>query len=590
MTKEEVSEILDEIATLLELKGENPFRANAYRNAGRTVKNLPGDISDLVRQGKLTGVPGIGSTLREQITTLVTTGHLPLYEELKASIPEGALQMLRLPGIGPKKVRALQEAGITDLDQLKKACESGRVAAMKGFGEKTQQKILEGLAFLGEVGQRVRIDQATPIARQLLQDIRGFPGVRRAEVAGSLRRRRETAKDIDIVCSGSNPQAILQAFASLPIVRQVVGQGETKCSVVLEQVVDGHRVVLNADLRVVTDEQYPAALVYFTGSKEFNIKLRRRAIARGWSLNEYELNDGQKAIPLRDEADLFAALDLDFIPPELREDTGEIEAADRTVRPRSTRLPRLVEVNDIRGVLHNHTNYSDGSATLAEMAQAARELGFEYLGIADHSQSLTVARGLSPERVREQFAEIDALNKKFRGFKLLKGCEVDILPDGSLDYPDDLLAEFDYVVASVHTHFGQSEEQMTERICRAVQHPLVTILGHVTGRLLLRREGYRVNLDRVLEAAARSGTMIEINAQPTRLELDWHYCKRAKELGIPLVINPDAHSMAELGYYVYGVDVARRGWLEAADVFNTHSLKQLTAGLSTAKKRKTGAG
>ncbi len=584
MTKEEVAEILDDIATLLELQGENPFRANAYRNGARAVKNLPGDLGEMVRQGQLTHVPGIGSTLREQIASLVTTGRLPFYDELKASVPQGALQMLRLPGIGPKKVRALQQAGITDLEQLQQACQKGQVAAMKGFGEKTQQKILEGLAFLGEVGQRVRIDQATPIGQRLLQAVRSFPTVIRAELAGSLRRRRETCKDIDIVCSGDDAHAILQAFASRSEVRQVVGLGDTKCSVILEEVVDGHRIVINADLRVVTDEQFPAALVYFTGSKEFNIQLRRRALARGWSLNEYELNDGRRAIPLRHEADLFAALDLDFIPPELREDTGEIDAADRTTAPRSARLPRLIEVQDIRGVFHNHTTYSDGAATLEEMAHAARQLGFEYLGIADHSQSLTVARGLSPERVRQQLADIDALNRKFRGFKLLKGCEVDILVDGRLDYPDDLLAEFDYVVASVHTHFGLSEEQMTERICRAVRHPLVSMLGHATGRLLLRREGYRVNLDRVLQAASEAGTMIEINAQPTRLELDWHYCKRAKSLGIPLVINPDAHSVGELNYYVYGVDVARRGWLEADDVFNTRSLQEVQKAFRTQRK------
>jgi DNA polymerase (family 10) len=576
MTKEEVAEILDEIATFLELQGEDSFRANAYRNGSRAIANLSGDLEEIVRKDQLKGVPGIGPRLREQITTLVTTGRLPFYDELKASIPEGALQMLRLPGIGPKKVRALQQAGISDLSQLEAACRSGRVAALKGFGEKTQQKILEGLAFLGEVGNRVRIDQASRVADEVIGAVRRIRGVQRAEVAGSLRRRRETAKDIDIVCSSAEPAAVIQAFVSLPQVRQVVAQGETRCSVVLEQKVDGQRVVLNSDLRVVTEEQFVAALIYFTGSKEFNIKLRRRALARGWSLNEYELHDGHKPIPLNTEKDLFAALDLDEIPPELREDTGEIECADRLVKPRC-HLPKLIARDDIRGVFHNHTNYSDGSASLEEMAQAAQDLGFEYLGIADHSQSLTVARGLSPDRVWEQFAAIDALNKKFRGFRLFKGTEVDILPDGTLDYPDDLLAAFDYVVASVHTHFGQTEEEMTERICRAVRHPLVTMLGHATGRLLLRREGYRVNLDRVLEAAAESGTMIEINAQPSRLELDWRYCKRAKELGIPLVINPDAHSTGELAFYVYGVDVARRGWLEAKDVFNTLSLKQVLA-------------
>jgi DNA polymerase (family X) len=577
MTKEEIAADLEEIATLLEVKGENPFKANAYRNGARAILQLPGDIEQIVREGKLAGVPGIGETLREKITTLVETGQLPFLVELRQSVPPGVVQMLRIPGLGPKKAKALQETGITTLEQLKDACEGGTVAAMKGFGAKTAAKILEGLAFLGQVGNRVRIDQALPIGSSLIESIRDMPGVTRAELAGSLRRRRETAKDIDIIASSSKPKSIMDAFVKLPMVQQIVAHGETKSSVVVQQLIDGERVTLNADLRVVDDKEFPFALVYFTGNKDLNIKMRQRAIDRGLRLNEYELAGEGKSIKCKDEAAVFAALDMDWIPPEMREDTGEVELASRTDHKPAGRLPKLVEVDDIRGVFHNHTTASDGKNTLEEMADAAKKLGLEYLGIADHSQSLNIANGLTPQRVRKQHREIDELNARLKGIRILKGTECDILEDGSLDFSDEVLAEFDYVVASVHTHFGQSQDVTTERIIRAIRHPLVTMLGHATGRLLLRREGYKVNLDKVLDAAAAAGKMIEINAQPMRLDLDWVYCKRAKSLGIPLVINPDAHSTPELEYYKYGVNVARRGWLEAKDVFNTRTLKQVLA-------------
>lgn len=576
MTKEDVAAILDEIGTLLALKGEGPFRCNAYHNGARAIQRLEGNLQDMVQFGRLGEVAGIGETLREKITTLVTSGRLTFHEELKASLPPGLVQMLRIPGLGPKKIRALNTAlQIVDLAGLQKACETGQVAALKGFGAKSQQKILEGLQFLGQVGNRVRIDQAAPIAEFLLQHISSFPGVIRAAVCGSLRRRRETAKDIDILASAYHAGPVMDLFVALPGVRQIVAKGETKSSIVVEQAVDGERVTLNADLRVVSDEQFPFALHYFTGSKDHNIKVRQRAIDMNLKLNEYGLTGPDRTIACRDEIDLFAALNLHWIPPELREDTGEIEAAAITSDASVPSLPQLIECTDIRGVFHNHTNWSDGTHTLEQMAEAALELDFEYLGIADHSQSLAIANGLSPERVRQQQAEIDALNKKLRPFQILKGIEVDILVDGSLDYTDEVLATFDYVVASVHTHFQMPEPDMTARIIKALQHPAVTMLGHATGRLLLRREGYKVDLDRVLEAAAAAGKMIEINAQPLRLDLDWVYCKRAKTLGIPLVINPDAHRTQELALYRYGVDVARRGWLEKKDVFNSRALSEV---------------
>jgi DNA polymerase (family X) len=580
MTKEEVAAILEEIGTLLELKGENPFKCNAYRNGARAVQQLPGDLEELVRDGKLVGAPGIGDSLREKITTLVRQGSLPFYDELKASIPEALVRMLKIPGMGPKKVIALHnDLGISTLEELRSACSTGRVAKLKGFGEKTQHKILEGLAFIDEIGNRVRIDQALPVALEMLSALRSNPHVIRAELCGSLRRRRETTKDIDLLVSTGNADKVRETFASLPHVKKVIAHGPTKSSLIVEHFAENAKVTLGSDIRVVTDQQFPFALNYFTGSKDHNIRLRQRAIDRGLKLNEYELVGEKRNVQCKDENEIYATLEVDWMPPEMREDTGEIDLAAWENGRSKNRLPKLVEARDIRGVFHNHSKWSDGAATLEQMAQAAKKLGYEYFGIGDHSPSLTIANGLSSERVRQQHAEIDGLNKKLKGIRIFKGAEVDILEDGSLDYDNKVLESFEYVVASVHTLFGMPEEQMTQRIVRAVKHPLVTMLGHATGRLLLRRDGYKVNLDKVLEACAGAGTMIEINAQPLRLDLDWKYCKRAKSLGIKLVINPDAHSTAELGLVPYGVDVARRAWLEAADVLNTQALKQVCKSL-----------
>jgi DNA polymerase (family 10) len=578
MTKDEVAAALDEIGTLLELKGENSFRCNAYHNAARLVQQLDGDLGQIVAEKRLGEFRGIGDTLQEKITTLVTTGRLPYLEDLRASIPAGLVQMLRLPGMGPKKVKALHDTlKINTIEELKTACEQGVVAKQKGFGDKTQQKILDGIAFLGQVGNRVRLDLALPLGLALLAQVREMPGVIRAELCGSLRRRRETAKDIDILVSSKDAEPIMDAFVKLPEVVQVVGHGPTKSSVVAQMHLYGERVTLNADLRVVEDNQFAYGLLYLTGSKAHNIRLRQRAIDRGLVLNEYALANEKKSIPAKTEADIYKALGMDYVPPEMREDTGEVEAAEAKT------IPALVEESDIRGVFHNHTTYSDGTASLEQMALAAKRLGLEYFGVGDHSQSLTIARGLPPNTVRKQWAEIDKLNKKLDGVTIIKGTEVDILEDGSLDYDDELLAGFDYVVASVHTHFGMPEAAMTARVCKALAHPAVTMLGHSTGRLLLRRDGYKINLDEVLKTAARHGKMIEINAQPMRLDLDWVHVKRAKAMGIPIVINPDAHSPGELAFFREGVNVARRGWLTKDDVFNTRSLADVMKEL---KRRK----
>jgi DNA polymerase (family 10) len=577
MDKEQVAAILDEIGTLLEIQGENAFRCNAYHNAARALEQLETSLEEAVRTNTLGQVRGIGDTLREKITTLVTTGHLPFYEDLKNKTPPGLFQMLRIQGLGPKKVKALYDRlGIDDLDKLKAACDSGAVAKLKGFGAKTQQKILDGIEFVSQTGQRVRIDQALTLVERVVEALRDCPGIVRMEVCGSLRRRKETIKDIDILISADDPGPIMDRFVGLPEAIQVTGHGETKSSVVLELTTKrGGKTLINADLRVVRDPQFPLALHHFSGSKEHNIAMRGRAQARfGIKLNEYEMLGPNGPIPVKDEKEFFKRLGLDYIPPELREDTGELEAAEKH------QLPELLELDDLRGTFHNHTTWSDGSSTLEEMAEAARALGLKYLGIADHSQSLTVANGLTPDRVRKQQEEIDKLNERLTGIHVFKGTECDILADGSLDFDDDLLATFDYVVASVHSRFNMTEEEMTERIVRAVGNPHVTMLGHATGRLLLSRDAYRVDLETVLRAAAKHGTMVEINAQPSRLDLDWVHCKRAKALGVQLVINPDAHSTGELELLRYGVDVARRGWLEKKDVFNTKTLAQVTKALS----------
>ncbi|QJW96124.1 DNA polymerase/3'-5' exonuclease PolX [Frigoriglobus tundricola] len=580
MTKDDVADALNEIGTLLELKGENAFRTNAYHNAARLLQSLPGDLNQMVAEGKLEEVRGIGDALAEKITTLVTTGKLPYLEELRASVPEGLVQMLRLPGLGPKKVKALHtNLQIDTIEKLKAACEAGEVAKQKGFGAKTQQKILDGLAFIDKVGHRVRIDLALPLGLALLEQVRAFPGVIRSELCGSLRRRKETTGDIDILVSSASPQPIMDAFVKITEVVQVIAQGPTKSSVLAAMHVRGEKATLQADLRVVTDDQFPFALHYFTGSKEHNIRMRQRAIDRGLTLNEYALANETRSVPCKDEADIFAALGLPYIEPELREDTGEIEAGEQKT------LPALVKDSDIRGVFHNHTTASDGTASLEQMALATKALGLEYFGVGDHSQSLTIARGLPPGAVRKQWAEIDRVNAKLSGVRIIKGSEVDILEDGSLDYDDELLAGFDYVVASVHSLFAMPEAEMTARVCKALAHPAVTMLGHATGRLLLKREGYKINLEEVLKAAAKHGKMIEINAQPSRLDLDWRYVKRAKAMGIPIVINPDAHSPGELGLYTFGVQVARRGWLTKDDVFNTRSLPDVMKELNRRKQK-----
>lgn len=569
-----IAEILDEMGTLLEVRGENPFRCRAYHNASQALRGLPSDLSEMITSGTLAEVPGIGETMLAKIVRLATTGQLPAYDELRQATPPGLVALLRVPGLGPKKIKALHDdLKIESLADLRAAGEAGKIAALKGFGTKTEARILEGITFIEKAGDRILLSKARRLVAPVLAAVRAHAGVIRAEVCGSVRRWKETIGDLDIVFSADDPAPVLDHFIALPDVAHVLAHGPTKASVRLAEGVQ-------CDLRGVSDDQFPFALHYFTGSKAHNIAMRRRAIARGYTLNEYSLAGADGPVPCRSEADLYAALGLAEIPPELREDVGEMELAEHGP------LAPLVERSDLTGTFHCHTDWSDGGATLEEMAEAARARGMKYLGIADHSRAAAYAGGLSVERVRAQWEEIDRLNGQYGGrFHLYKGTECDILPDGSLDYPDELLAGFDYVVASVHSHFGMARADMTARIIRAVSHPRVTMLGHPTGRLLLARDAYAVDLDAVIEAAARAETMIEINADPHRLDLDDTHCRRARQHGVQIVINPDAHSTGGLDNLEYGIGVARRAGLAPECVFNTFTPRRIAQALEARRHR-----
>jgi len=580
--KKEIAGIFEEIGALLELKGENPFRVRAYYNAARVIDGLQEDLGRLIEQGRLTEIKGIGKDLAAKITEMVTTNHLKFYDELKESMPQGLLDMLKIPGFGPKRAKIVYEKlKVDSIEKLEAACRAGKIAALDGFGEKSQQKILEGIALVRQFGGRHRYDKARAVADPILEALRGHDGVIRCSLAGSLRRCRETIGDIDFLVSAKSKDApaIIGDFVRLPGILSVSAQGETKASVVLKG-------GIQADLRVVTDGQYAFALNYFTGSKEHNIALRARALKlKNLSLNEYGFSPVREteksakelgsSIKCKNEEDLYEALGLDYVPPELREDTGEIEAAEKGS------LPDLVELSNLRGTFHCHTTWSDGLESIESMGNAALDLGLEYLGIADHSKSERQAHGLDEKRVRQQAEEVKQLNAKWAkdGFRVFFGTECDILADGSLDFDDKTLALFDYVVAAVHQGFNMDADKMTKRICKALAHPRVTMLAHPTGRLLLEREGYAVNMPEVIEAAARHNKIIEINAHPYRLDMDWRLWKHAKELGVKCSINPDAHNIPDLQFLAVGVGIARKGWLTKADIINCLPLKEVEKAL-----------
>src|SRR6266576_199840 len=585
MTKEEIAGVLEQIATLLELKGENPFKIRAYTNAARAIETFGVSVSNLQDEEALAKIPGIGKSIAVKIKELTVTGSLKYLEELRAEFPPGILELFSLVGLGAKKIKALYDKlHISSIEQLLKACEAGRVAELPGFGETTQQKLCDAIAKRAAHASSFQFGQIANEAEALKSDLAARPEALHVDVAGSYRRRKEIVHDLDLLAATKDPEAITKFFVSHPLVESIIAQGLTKSSVRL-------RSGVQCDLRVVSAAEYPFALAYFTGNKEHNIELRSRALQRGWTLNEYRLAPlpvdpkAKKKRPIKkipnvqDEAGLYRAVDLDFIPPELRENWGEFEAAE------NHSLPKLIKMENLRGTFHCHTTASDGHNSIEEMAEAAQELGLEYLGIADHSRSSIQAHGIDEAKLRFQIARIRTLNNKLRGLRLFAGVECDILRDGSLDFPNEVLAELDYVVASVHSVFNLSEIEMTRRVIRAMENPFVTMLAHPTGRLLLKRDPYPIDIPKIVDAAARTGTWIELNAAPKRLDLDWRWWPLAKQKGVKCVINPDAHRTERLQDLWFGIGVAHKGWLTKTDVMNCLPLARIESALRAKREK-----
>jgi DNA polymerase (family X) len=565
MNNVRIAEVFDLVADLLEFQDANPFRVRAYRNGARTIRDYPQQMQAILAEGslKLTDIAGVGKDLAEKIATLVSTGKLPMLEELQAEVPESVLTLLRIPGMGPKKAAVLyNELGISTLDQLRAACEAHTVRELKGFGAKTEEAILEGIGLAETIGKRMNWADANRFAAAIRQWMKPCKSVEKIEIAGSYRRGKDTIGDLDFLVVSAQPEEVMDCFAAFPEA-SVIARGPTKVSI---RLADG----LQVDLRVVPAESFGAALQYFTGSKDHNIILRGRAKDRGLKINEYGVYriDGKKdkLIAGLTEKDVYATLELPLFPPELREARREFQWADEG------KLPKLVELGDLRGDLHMHTTETDGKATLEEMVDAARQRGLEYIAITDHSKRVTMARGLDAKRLRAQWKAIDKLNAGLRDFKVLKGIEVDILEKGGLDLDDDVLSEADWVVASIHYGQSQSREQITKRVVDAVANPVVSAIAHPTGRLINRRKAYEIDLDAVFKTARDHHKMLELNSNPARLDLDDVACSTAQSLGIPIVISSDAHTTEGLGVLRYGILQARRAGLTKKDVANTRPL------------------
>lgn len=570
------SRLLDQIASLLIAGGANPYRVRAYQEAAIHLAGLPLDVIQLWREGKLQTIPGVGPSIAAKLDEFLRTGHSPYLEELRRTTPVGVERLLEVPGIGPSRARILAERlGIRTPEELAEAAREHRIQELLGFGPLIEQRLRLEAERWAQRERRLLLGVAWPVAAALVEEMRPDPVFTQISVAGSLRRMRETIGDIDILAASESPPAATDHFSRLMSVREVLAHGPAKVSVLLD---DG----LQVDLLVVEPTQWGSALQHFTGSKEHNIALRNRAIERGQRLNEYGIFEESTGRRLggATEVDVYRALGLEWIPPEIRENRGEIQAAEKGS------LPVLIEVSDLRGDLHVHSDWSDGTASIEEMARAGRDAGLRYIALTDHTQSLAIANGLTPARFREERKILDRLNRELAPFRVFLGAEVDILADGALDLPDDMLNELDYVGVSIHTGFRMGRDQMTERIIRGISHPWVCTLNHPTGRLINRRPGYEVDLEAVLAAAARLGVAVEINSQPNRLDLDDVWARRAKELGCHLIIDSDAHSPADFGLLRYGVAVARRGWLSSPDVMNTLPLPAFQQWLRSRKQRK----
>ncbi|NOX97734.1 MAG: DNA polymerase/3'-5' exonuclease PolX [Nitrospirae bacterium] len=565
MRNSEIAQIFQDIADILEIKGENPFRVRAYHKIVRILETLPEEIEKVCQRGELRNIPGVGEGLAKKIEELLATGKLAYYEDLKKQVPSGLVELLAIPEIGPKTVSLLyKELGINNVRELEKAVKEHRLKDLPGMGPKTEENIRRGIELLKKKQGRMLLGRAYPLAQSIIERLGGLPEVDRISLAGSLRRMRETIGDIDILVASRKPRRVMQVFTELPGVTEILSIGETKSSIIMEE-------NLQVDVRVVEPDSFGAALQYFTGSKPHNIKLREIANKRGLKINEYgvfEIKSGEK-ISGQTEEEVYATLDLSYIPPELREERGEIEAAQEG------KLPHLVELRDIQGDLHVHSRWSDGSDSIRELAEAAGKRGYRYMAVCDHSQSLKVAGGLSVDERWKQIEEIRKINKELKNFRVLAGAEVDIHSDGSLDYEDELLKELDIVIAAIHSGFKQNREIMTGRVVRAMENRFVHIIAHPTGRLLHEREPYQVDVETLVREARRTGTFLELNAFPERLDLNDIHCRQAKEAGVMVALGTDAHHQGQMEMMPYGVATARRGWLEKKDILNTLSLKDL---------------
>ncbi len=580
VTNQEIAKRLREIYQLMQLAGENRFRAIAFDRAAQTIESLNEDINAYIENDNLTDIKGIGDSIAEDIKQYAETGQIEVLESLRKRIPDGVVQWLDISGLGPKNIAKIhKELGISTIPELKQACEDGRVAELDGLGEKSAQKIIQSIEWLEQFGERARLDEAMAIADPIYNYMKERDGVEAIEIAGSLRRSKETIGDVDILIAADEDhiEPLFDAFTSHELAVEVLGRGDTKSSI---RTKEGRQ----ADLRIVKPEQFPAALMYFTGSKEHNVVLRQRARERGLSLNEYGLfeldeegnTDFEKAIDYSSETDIYEKLDLHFIIPELREDRGEIDFFE------DHEEMDLVTNDDIRGVIHAHSTWSDGKFSIEKMAQACIDRGYEYLGITDHSQTAAYAGGLSPDEIKKQWEEIDQLNEQFseQNFRIFKGIESDILGDGSLDYDDELLEQFDFVIASVHQGMDMTREKMMERFRNAIKHPATRIVGHPTGRLLLKRDGSDLDMNELIELAAEHNTAIEINANPHRLDLDWRHGNKAKEVGLMSAICPDAHSTDGIDHIKFGVQIARKGKFEPGRILNTRSAGEVATWFS----------
>lgn len=555
--------LLDEIAALLEIKGENPFKVRAYQNAAKVLATLSDDLGEMIRQRRLREIKGVGAAISAKIEEYVETGSIAFYEELQKELPLSLLELLQIPNLGPKKIKILyDELNVSNVGELEYACRENRLVSLFRFGEKTQEKILKGIEFIKKHQGEFLYGEIYPLALSIKERLGSEARVETVELCGSLRRKKEIVRDIDILVSGADWQAVAERFKAMPQIEEVILEGPTKTSC---RLLSG----IEADLRVVNVESFPSAFVYFTGSKEHNVKLRGIAKKKGLKLNEYGLFEEERMLPCGDEETVYHRLGLSFVPPELREDMGEVDAAEDGT------LPDLVRLEDVRGIFHVHTEYSDGRDSIEDIVKAARQLGLSYVGISDHSRSAYYAGGLKTDDIRRQWDEIDRINAQDKDFHVFKGIESDILPDGSLDYDEELLEGFDFVVGSIHSSFGMAKEDMQKRILRAMKNPYLSMLGHPTGRLLLARDGYQVDIPNLIDQAARYNVMLELNASMYRLDIDWRYLKYAKRKGVMICINPDAHARSELSDVLFGIGVARKGWQEKKDVLNTRNAREV---------------